>query len=54
MKRIDRVFKELSSLYEFNKKISLYKFNDYGNLQKIKSSKTEYKSSSIQNSGQHS
>ena len=46
MKRIDRVLKELSSLYEFNKMIALYKFKDYGNLQKIKSSKTDYESPS--------
>ena len=52
VKRIDRVFKELSSLYEFNKKIALYKFKGHGNLQKIKSSKTEYESPSTQIAGQ--
>ena len=48
MKRIDKVLKELSSLYEFNKKIALYKFKGYGNLHEIKSGKTEYKSPSAQ------
>jgi len=46
VKRIDKVLKELSSLYEFNKMISFYKFKGYGNLQKIKSSKTDYESPS--------
>ncbi len=48
MNRIDRVLMELSSFYEFNKKIALYKFKGYENLQDIKSSKTEYKSPSTQ------
>lgn len=52
MKRIDKVLKELSLLYEFNKKIASYEFKGYGNLQEIKSSKTEYKSPSTKIVGQ--
>ncbi len=42
-KRIDRILRELSELYEFHKEISRYKFNDDKNSLTVETADVEYK-----------
>ena len=43
MKRIDRILKELSALYELNMKIRMYKFKDGNNGLTVRTTDSEYK-----------
>jgi hypothetical protein len=43
MKRIDKILKELSALYELNIKIKMYKFKDDNNTLTVRTSGSEYK-----------
>ncbi|MCK5132287.1 MAG: hypothetical protein KAR40_09080, partial [Candidatus Sabulitectum sp.] len=48
--RIDRILRELSELYELNKKIETYKFVIDSNSMTVRTSETEYKLSSCSES----